>query len=84
MLTRGLDLYDANHVVYQPKTFTPDQLLEGYYGALKEVYTYPVHLQAAVGHDRVEKLFGRYPMNFAFRGGVKVGRGWRAARRARA
>jgi radical SAM superfamily enzyme YgiQ (UPF0313 family) len=68
LLTEDWDLYDANHVVYQPKTFTPDQLLEGYYGALKEVYTVPSIMKRLWGTTSWKNFF--YPMNFAFRGGV--------------
>jgi radical SAM superfamily enzyme YgiQ (UPF0313 family) len=68
LLTEDWDLYDANHVVYQPRTFTPDQLLEGYYGALKEVYTLPSIFKRLWGTTAWKNFF--YPMNFAFRGGV--------------
>jgi radical SAM superfamily enzyme YgiQ (UPF0313 family) len=68
LLTEDWDLYDANHVVYQPKTFTPDQLLAGYYGALKEVYTVPSIMKRLWGTTSWKNFF--YPMNFAFRGGV--------------
>ena len=68
LLTEDWDLYDANHVVYQPRTFTPDQLLEGYYGALKEVYTVPSIMKRLWGTTSWKNFF--YPMNFAFRGGV--------------
>ncbi len=57
LLTEDWNLYDANHVVYQPKTFTPGptagRLSRRAEGGLYRA----VHLQAAVGHDRVEKLF---------------------------
>ena len=68
ILTVDWDLYDANHVVYQPKTFTPDELLEGYYGAMKEVYTIPSICKRLWGTTSWKNFF--YPMNFAFRGGV--------------
>jgi radical SAM superfamily enzyme YgiQ (UPF0313 family) len=69
ILTGDWDLYDANHVVYQPKTFTPDELLEGYYGALKEAYTIPSICKRLWGTTSWKNFF--YPMNFAFRGGVR-------------
>jgi radical SAM superfamily enzyme YgiQ (UPF0313 family) len=69
MLSEDWDLYDANHVVYQPRTFTPDALLEGYYGALKEVYTIPSIGKRLWGTTSWKNFF--YPMNFAFRGGVR-------------
>jgi radical SAM superfamily enzyme YgiQ (UPF0313 family) len=68
LLTEDWDLYDANHVVYQPKTFTPDQLLEGYYDALKEVYTVPSIFKRLWGTTAWKNFF--YPMNFGFRVGV--------------
>ena len=68
MLTEDWSLYDANHVVYRPKTFTPDELLTGYYRALKGGLLRPVHFQAPLGHNSMEELI--YPMNFGFRHGV--------------
>ena len=68
LLSEDWDLYDANHVVYQPKTFTPDQLLAGYYGALKEVYTVPSIFKRLWGTTSWKNFF--YPMNFGFRAGV--------------
>ena len=57
-----------NHVVYRPRTFTPDQLLEGYLGALKEVYTVPSIFQRLWGTTAWKNFF--YPMNIGFRQGV--------------
>jgi radical SAM superfamily enzyme YgiQ (UPF0313 family) len=68
MLTEDWDLYDANHIVYRPKTLTFDQLLEGYYGALKEIYSVPSIFRRLWGTTAWKNFF--YPMNFAFRGGV--------------
>ena len=68
LLTEDWNLYDANHVVYQPKTFTPDQLLEGYHGALKAVYTVPSIFKRLWGTTSWKNFF--YPMNFGFRAGV--------------
>ena len=69
MLTEDWSLYDANHVVYRPKTFTPDELLTGYYGALKEVYSVPSIFKRLWGTTAWKNLF--YPMNFGFRHGVR-------------
>jgi radical SAM superfamily enzyme YgiQ (UPF0313 family) len=39
ILTRDWALYDGQHVVYQPRHFTPAELLEGHEWAWKEVYS---------------------------------------------
>lgn len=39
MLTKNWDLYDANHVVFQPKKMEPMELLEGYIEAYKKMYS---------------------------------------------
>jgi radical SAM superfamily enzyme YgiQ (UPF0313 family) len=69
LLTEDWSLYDANHVVYRPKTFTPDELLTGYYRALKEVYSVPSICKRLWGTTAWKNLF--YPMNFGFRHGVR-------------
>jgi radical SAM superfamily enzyme YgiQ (UPF0313 family) len=69
LLTEDWSLYDANHVVYRPKTFTPDELLTGYYRALKEVYSVPSIFKRLWGTTAWKNLF--YPMNFGFRQGVR-------------
>jgi hypothetical protein len=56
-------------VVYRPKTFTPEELHEGYTRALKEVYTIPSIFKRLWGTTAWKNFF--YPMNFAFRGGVR-------------
>ena len=69
MLSQDWSIYDANHVVYRPKTFTPDQLLEGYCRALKEVYSIPSIFKRLWGTTAWKNFF--YPMNFIFRQGVR-------------
>jgi radical SAM superfamily enzyme YgiQ (UPF0313 family) len=69
MLTDNWSLYDANHVVYRPKTFTPDELLAGYYRVLKEVYSIPSIFKRLWGTTAWKNFF--YPMNFGFRHGVR-------------
>jgi radical SAM superfamily enzyme YgiQ (UPF0313 family) len=69
MLTEDWSLYDANHVVYRPRTFTPDELLTGYYRALKEVYFVPSIFKRLWGTTAWKNFF--YPMNFGFRHGVR-------------
>lgn len=68
VLTQDWSIYDANHVVYRPKRFTPDQLLEGYHGALKEVYSLPTMFKRLWGTTAWKNFF--YPMNFGFRQSV--------------
>jgi radical SAM superfamily enzyme YgiQ (UPF0313 family) len=68
ILSRDWSVYDANHVVYKPKTLTPDQLLEGYHRALKEVYSIPSIVRRLWGTTSWKNLF--YPMNIGFRQGV--------------
>ncbi len=68
LLTSDWSLYDANHVVFRPKNCTPDELLSGYYRALREVYTIPSIMRRLWGTTAWKNLF--YPMNFGFRHGV--------------
>ena len=68
LLSRDWSVYDANHVVYRPKNFTPEQLLEGYHGALKQVYSLPSIFQRLWGTRAWKSFF--YPMNFGFRQSV--------------
>jgi radical SAM superfamily enzyme YgiQ (UPF0313 family) len=68
IISREWSLYDANHVVFQPNNFTPDQLLKGYFGALKEVYTIPSIVKRLWGTTAWKNLF--YPMNLGFRQSV--------------
>jgi radical SAM superfamily enzyme YgiQ (UPF0313 family) len=68
ILSRDWSLYDANHVVFKPKTLTADQLLEGYHRAFKEVYSIPSIFKRLWGTTSWKNLF--YPMNIGFRQGV--------------
>ena len=68
LLSQDWSIYDANHVVYRPKTFTPDQLLEGYHRALKEVYSIPSIFKRLWGTTAWKNFF--YPMNIGFRQSV--------------
>jgi len=69
LLTRDWSKYDANHVVFRPKTLTPEELVAGYHQALKEVYAIPSIFRRLWGTTAWKNLF--YPMNFGFRQGVK-------------
>jgi radical SAM superfamily enzyme YgiQ (UPF0313 family) len=68
LLNKDWSLYDANHVVFRPKTFTPDELLAGYYHALREVYSIPSIFKRLWGTTSWKNFF--YPMNFGFRHSV--------------
>ena len=69
ILTRDWSLYDANHVVFQPKNLTPDQLLDGYCRAYKEVYSVPSICKRLWKTTSWKNFF--YPMNFIFRQGAQ-------------
>ncbi len=43
ILTRDWSQYDLDHVVFQPKSMTPEELLEGFQGIAKEYYS-PLNL----------------------------------------
>ena len=65
ILSRDWSLYDANHVVYRPKNFTPDHLRREYYRVLKEVYSIPSIFKRLWGTTAWKNFF--YPMNLGFR-----------------
>jgi radical SAM superfamily enzyme YgiQ (UPF0313 family) len=65
LLTTDWSLYDANHVVFRPKNFTPERLLEGYLSALKQVYSVPSIFKRLWGTTSWKNFF--YPMNLGFR-----------------
>jgi radical SAM superfamily enzyme YgiQ (UPF0313 family) len=68
ILTQDWSLYDANHVVFKPRTLTADQLLEGYCRVFKEVYSFPSIFKRLWGTTAWKNLF--YPMNLGFRQSV--------------
>ena len=68
ILTRDWSCYDANHVVYRPKNFTPDELWDKYYRALRAVYSFPSTLKRLWGTTAWKNFF--YPMNLGFRQSV--------------
>jgi radical SAM superfamily enzyme YgiQ (UPF0313 family) len=73
LLTSDWSCYDGHHVVYRPKTFTPDELLDGYYRTFKQVYALPSIFKRLWGTTAWKNFF--YPMNFGFRQSVgKLGR----------
>ena len=69
ILSRDWSTYDANHVVYQPKSFSPEKLLENYQRVLQEVYSWPSVFKRLWGTTSWKNFF--YPMNFGFRQSVR-------------
>jgi len=69
LLSERWSLYDGSHVVYRPKTFTPDALLSGYYQALKETFSLTSVVQRLWGTTAWKSFF--YPMNLGFRQSVR-------------
>ncbi|MBW1996009.1 MAG: DUF4070 domain-containing protein, partial [Deltaproteobacteria bacterium] len=48
ILDRNWSHYDGNHVVFQPKLMTPDELLEGYLKAYRTLYSIPSILKRTI------------------------------------
>jgi radical SAM superfamily enzyme YgiQ (UPF0313 family) len=65
ILTRDWASYDANHVVYRPRNFSPDRLLERYFAAFKSVYSVPSMFKRLRATTGWKSFF--YPMNLGFR-----------------
>lgn len=55
ILTRNWELYDAQHVVFQPKLMTPQQLYSGHEQAWKHAYSYPSMAKRFLG-SRIQPL----------------------------
>jgi radical SAM superfamily enzyme YgiQ (UPF0313 family) len=68
LLTLDWSLYDGSRVVYRPKNLTADQLLDGYYRTLREVYRFPSMVRRLWGTKTYKNFF--YPMNLGFRSSV--------------
>ncbi len=64
ILTNDWSLYDSCHVVYRPRSLTSDQLLAGYYRALKESFSVGSILKRLWGTTGYKPFF--YPMSFGF------------------
>jgi radical SAM superfamily enzyme YgiQ (UPF0313 family) len=64
ILTRDWSLYDTSHVVYRPRSFTPEQLLAGYFRVLKESFALGTIFKRLWGTTAYKPFF--YPMNFGF------------------
>ncbi len=65
IVTQDWSLYDTSHVVYRPRTLTPDQLLAGYAKAVKESFSLSAIVGRLWGTTAYKPFF--YPMNFGFR-----------------
>ncbi len=65
ILTTDWSLYDTGHVVFRPRIFEPERLLEGYYEALRSVYTVNAMFRRLWGTTAYKNFF--YPMNLGFR-----------------
>lgn len=62
ILTRDWSIYDSCHVVFRPRNFTPDELVEGYFRVLKGAYSFSSIFQRMWGTTAWKNFF--YPMNF--------------------
>lgn len=69
ILSQDWSTYDGSHVVYRPKTFTPEQLLEGYLRTWQQAYSVPTICRRLWGTTAWKSFF--YPMNFGFRQSVR-------------
>ncbi len=69
LLTRDWSLYDTSHVVFRPRRLSPEQLLDGYLGILKESFTWSSIVRRLWGTTAWKQFF--YGMNFGYRQSVK-------------
>ena len=51
------DLYDTRHVVYEPRGMAPDQLVDGYWRAYRDFYSWPAILRGAFGQESASGTF---------------------------
>ena len=63
------DHYNTHYVVYRPKLLTPEKLLEGYWSALRESFTWPSIFRRMWGNGVKYNFF--FPMNFGYRQSIK-------------
>lgn len=57
--------YNTHNVVFKPKNMTPEQLLDGYWSALKESFSYSSIFRRMWGNGTRYNFF--FPMNFGYR-----------------
>jgi len=65
ILTQDWSLYDTSHVVYRPRTFSPEELLAGYYRVIQQSFSLVSIFSRLWGTTAYKPFF--YPMNFGFR-----------------
>jgi len=63
--------YNTHNVVYQPKNMTPERLLEGYWSAMQETFSYTAILKRMWGNGTRYNFF--FPMNFGYRQSILKG-----------
>jgi radical SAM superfamily enzyme YgiQ (UPF0313 family) len=61
--------YDMEHVTFQPKGMTAEQLLEGYTHICREFYSFPSMFRRILKLHRSVQVFG--PMNIGFRSAIR-------------
>jgi radical SAM superfamily enzyme YgiQ (UPF0313 family) len=69
ILSRDWSLYDSSNVVYRPRNFTPERLLEGYRRVMTEFYSASSIARRFWGTTSVWNFF--LPMNLGFRHSFK-------------
>jgi radical SAM superfamily enzyme YgiQ (UPF0313 family) len=69
LLTNDWSLYDTSHVVFQPKTLTPRQLLDGYLRVMRDSFTFSSIFKRLRGTTAWKSFF--YPMNIGFRSSAR-------------
>lgn len=57
--------YNTHNVVFRPKNMTPERLLDGYWSALKESFSYSSIFKRMWGNGTRYNFF--FPMNFGYR-----------------
>jgi radical SAM superfamily enzyme YgiQ (UPF0313 family) len=65
ILNRDWSLYDMNHVVFQPRSMSVEQLQAGFEWAYSRLYSWPSIIRRLFGIRRNLQLFG--PQNVGFR-----------------
>lgn len=65
ILTTDWSKYDMAHVVFKPKSMSPEELQDGYLQANREVYSWRSMLKRLPAFRRSLQVFG--PMNWGFR-----------------
>jgi len=65
ILSRDWNRYDMNHVVFQPRGMSPQQLQQGFNWAYRRLYSWPSIARRLMGIRRNLQLFG--PQNIGFR-----------------